>query len=120
WRSGRRRLLLISGIPLIFTLAQGILGGITVNTGLHPATVMLHFLFSALLIAASAVLYMRSIQADGPPKLMVRAEIWWLSLGMSVALAGVVIAGTVTTGTGPHAGDAENPPRFDLDLPFVT
>lgn len=120
WRSGSKRLLQLSGIPLIFTLAQGILGGITVNMGLHPSTVMAHFLLSAILVAASAVLYMRSLQADGPRQLTVRPEVWWLGVGMSVVLAGVLVAGTVTTGTGPHAGDAENPPRFGFDLQFVT
>ncbi len=120
WKSGSRRLLQLSGIPIIFTLVQGILGGITVNTGLHPGTVMAHFLFSAILVAAASVLYIRSIQPDQPRQLTVRKEVWWLGIGMSVALAAVLIAGTVTTGTGPHAGDAENPPRFNLDLQFVT
>lgn len=120
WKSGSKRLLQLSGIPLIFTLAQAILGGITVNSGLHPGTVMAHFLLSAVLVAASAVLYMRSTQPDGPRQLQTRKEVWWLGIGMSVALAGVLVAGTVTTGTGPHAGDAKNPPRFNLDLQFVT
>lgn len=120
WRSGSKRLLQLSGIPLIFTLAQALIGGITVNMDLHPATVMIHFLVSAVLVAASSVLYMRSIQPDAPRKTMVRKEVWWLGLGMSFALALTLIAGTVTTGTGPHAGDAENPPRFGFDLQFVT
>lgn len=120
WRSGSKRLLQLSGIPLIFTLAQALIGGITVNMELHPAIVMIHFLVSAILVAASAVLYMRSIQPDAPRQTMVRKEVWWLGLGMSFALALTLIAGTVTTGTGPHAGDAENPPRFGFDLQFVT
>lgn len=120
WRSGSKRLLQLSGIPLILTLFQAILGGVTVNMGLHPATVMAHFLVSAVLVAASTVLYKRSTQPDQPRELTVRKEVWWLGVGMSAVLAGVLVAGTVTTGTGPHAGDAENPPRFNLDLQFVT
>lgn len=120
WKSGSRRLLQLSGIPLMFTLAQALIGALTVNSGLHPGTVMLHFLISAILVAASAVLYMRSIQPDAPRNTMVRKEVWWLGLGMSAALALTLVAGTVTTGTGPHAGDAKNPPRFGFDLQFVT
>lgn len=120
WRSGSRRLLQLSGIPLVFTLAQALIGALTVNSGLHPGTVMIHFLLSAVLVAASTVLYARSLQPDGPRQIGVRPEVWWLGLGMSLALALTLIAGTVTTGTGPHAGDAENPPRFGFDLQFVT
>lgn len=120
WRSHRRALLQLAGVPLIVTLAQGILGGITVQTGLHPAIVMAHFLLSAILIAASTLLYVRSKQPEGRPQVIVRREVWWLIWGLLASLVLVVVAGTITTGTGPHAGDADNPPRFDFDLTFVT
>lgn len=120
WRSQSRRLLQLSGIPLVFTLAQALIGALTVNSGLHPGTVMIHFLLSAVLVSASTVLYVRSLQPDAPRKTRVRPEIWWLAIGMTFALALTLVAGTVTTGTGPHAGDAENPPRFGFDLQFVT
>lgn len=120
WRSGSKRLLQLSGVPIVFTLAQGVLGGATVNSELHPTHVMAHFLLSAILVAASSVLYLRSTQPDAPRQLQVRPEIWWLGIGMSITLAGVLFAGTVTTGTGPHAGDAKDPVRFGFDLQFVT
>ena len=39
-------------IPLAGTVAQAVLGGITVLTGLNPVTVALHFLLSAAIVAA--------------------------------------------------------------------
>ena len=49
-RSGvrRRPILWLSVIPLAGTVAQAVLGGITVLTGLNPVTVALHFLLSGL------------------------------------------------------------------------
>ena len=35
-------------------------------------------------------------------------------------LAAVLVVGTLVTGTGPHAGDADNPPRFGFDLRLVS
>ena len=56
-RSGvrRRPILWLSVIPLAGTVAQAVLGGITVLTGLNPVTVALHFLLSAAIVAGTVV-----------------------------------------------------------------
>ena len=58
WRHRPRRpdLIVLSGLQLFGVAAQATLGGITVLTGLHPATVAAHFLVSSVLIAGAVVL----------------------------------------------------------------
>lgn len=91
------------GIP-----AQAVLGGITVLTGLNPYPVACHFLLSMVLIAVTSVLNRRVRLATGaaaPPGARAAGPVRWLA-GVTVAAAALVlVAGTVVTGSGPHAGD---------------
>ncbi|HWM75865.1 MAG TPA: COX15/CtaA family protein [Nocardioides sp.] len=111
WMTGRRDLRILAlflglGIP-----AQAIVGGMTVLTDLNPWVVSFHLLCS-LAIIGLAVLFLRRIDQPAPP----------LARGPAVVLAWVTFAaawvvlyvGTVVTGSGPHAGDAESP-RNGLD-----
>jgi cytochrome c oxidase assembly protein subunit 15 len=111
----RRGLLALGAAPLLGVVAQAVLGGITVRTQLHPATVAAHFLVSAVVIALSAVLVRRMAEPDGPAVSSVAREARWLAGGLSVATAVVLVLGTIVTGSGPHSGDAEAPARFGLD-----
>jgi cytochrome c oxidase assembly protein subunit 15 len=119
-RWGRRSLRLLGVLPLLLTLVQAVLGAITVRTGLNPATVMVHFLVSMVLIAISTTLLVRSGEGDDQPRPEVRRELVLVTRLAALALAGVLLVGTVVTGTGPHSGDADNPPRFDLNLRLVS
>ena len=111
------------GIP-----AQGVLGGITVLTGLNPWTVMLHFLLSCGLIAVSVVTWQRSREGDGPVRRLVPAPLATASYAL-LAVVGVTLAlGTVVTGSGPHSGDPkagrtgldpETVSQLHADLVFV-
>ena len=58
WRHRPRRfdVLVLAGLQLLGVAAQAALGGITVLTGLNPATVAAHFLLSMILIAGAVVL----------------------------------------------------------------
>ncbi len=123
WRFVRRtgaprRLLVLGAVPLLGVVAQAVLGGVTVLTGLSPATVAAHFLVSMVLVAASTVLYLAV--AVPTPAAPVRREI--VGLGWAIAgLAGVVLVlGTVVTGSGPHSGDADTPARFGFDPATVS
>jgi len=120
WRRGRRSLRALSVAPLLLTLVQAVLGAITVRTGLNPGTVMAHFLVSMLLVTVSTVLLVRHGEGDGPPEPLVRRELVLLTRAAAMVLAGVLVVGTLVTGAGPHAGDADNPPRFGLDLRLVS
>jgi cytochrome c oxidase assembly protein subunit 15 len=110
-----RRLLALGAAPLLGVIAQAVLGGITVRTHLHPATVAAHFLVSAVVIALSTVLLRRMAEPDGRPVPRVAREGRWLAWGLVAATAVVLVLGTVVTGSGPHSGDAEAPARFGLD-----
>jgi heme a synthase len=92
-----------AGIP-----AQGVLGGITVLTGLNPWTVGAHFLVSMGIIAITTVLAWRAARpGDGPAEPVVNPALRTLAR-LLVAVTAVVLAlGTVVTGSGPHSGDAD-------------
>lgn len=116
----RRRLALAAALPLLGTIAQAVLGGITVLTRLHPATVAAHFLLSMLLIAASTMLLYRLGEVDGPVGRRLSAPLRGLAYGLAGMGAVAVILGTVVTGAGPHAGDADEAVRFAVDIRTVS
>lgn len=115
WARDRRPMMGLALGILGITIGQGVLGGITVLTGLHPTTVMAHFLVSMALIALSTLLVLRERQSDGPARLLVPRLVRQLSWGTGAALVAVLVLGTVVTGSGPHSGDAEEPARFGFD-----
>lgn len=97
---------------------QGILGGITVLTDLHPLPVAGHLLLSIILIAGAASLYSRRELSAQPrtdlDKLTKRVSV--LHIGLTFV---VIILGTIVTGSGPHAGD-EKAQRFGFDIRTVS
>ena len=105
-------LVLALGIP-----AQALLGGVTVLTDLNPWVVAGHLMLSMALIALS-VLLLRTVSGDASESAQRPAELpaaavslAWLTYALVWA---VLYAGTVVTGSGPHAGDADAP-RNGLD-----
>jgi heme a synthase len=123
--SGRRDLTRMSLLLALAIPAQAVLGGITVLTDLNPWVVSLHLVIS-LAIVSVAVLFLHRLDHPARPPVtgMVPALAWttyavtWL----------VLYAGTVVTGSGPHAGDAKAPrngldplqvSQFHADLVFL-
>lgn len=100
---------------LVGIALQAVIGGISVHLKLNPAIVAAHFLVSMVLVWASAWLLWRSREGDGAPMVLVRREIRWLSWIVAVLLAAVLVMGTMTTGSGPHSGDAHAPARLHID-----
>ena len=117
WRWARHRTPMFGlALGIIgITVGQGVLGGITVLTGLHPGTVMAHFLVSMTLIVLSTALVLRERQPDAPARPAVPLIVRQLGLATGVVLLAVLVLGTVVTGSGPHSGDAEDPARFGFD-----
>lgn len=103
----RPRIFWLALVPILGTVAQAVLGGITVLTGLNPFVVAAHFLLSLVLIALLTNLVVASReQADSPLTLRVNAYIrkgLWL---LCFLMASVLVLGTLVTASGPHAGDA--------------
>jgi len=94
-------------------VGQGILGGITVLTGLHPATVAAHFLLSIVLIAGATSL--RAQRFGGLEKLEPEPLVKKIATAHILVSFIVLFIGTLVTGSGPHAGDA-TAERFSFDL----
>jgi len=95
---------------------QGILGGITVLTDLNPIPVAGHLLLSIILIAGATSLYSRRytpVVFVKPASLTSK-----ISVVHIVTSFVVIILGTIVTGSGPHAGDAQAK-RFDFDIRTV-
>jgi cytochrome c oxidase assembly protein subunit 15 len=94
-------------------IAQALLGGVTVLTGLNSWVVGAHFLVSGVLISIASVLVWR-VYAPKHEPLSYKAVL--LSWPIFVVGWVTVIVGVVVTGAGPHAGDAATPRNgFDLE-----
>ena len=108
-----RHLRRLGAFQIIGILAQGVLGGITVLTGLNPATVAAHFLLSIVLIAGALSLRQRA-HAQTPTTLTPIPLVRNLMKAHLVLTIAVLFMGTIVTGSGPHAGDS-TAERFNLD-----
>ena len=97
-------------------LGQGLLGGITVLTDLHPLPVAGHLILSIFLVSGAIslryeVVGLQPEKVAGLIKFLLPIYIW-LTLS-------VVVIGTVVTGSGPHAGD-EKAQRFGIDSRVIS
>jgi heme a synthase len=111
----RRPLTWLAWGGVIGVFAQAVLGGITVRTHLNPLSVAAHFLLSMALIAVAVALQQRAQDAgDGPPRSTVRIELRRLAQFLIPVAALVLVLGTLVTGSGPHAGDADTH-RLSID-----
>ena len=97
-------------------IGQAVIGGLSVKFGLAPGWVMAHFLLSMLLLWAALLLVHRSDPAPAPLVVPLRRELGALLLLVAGVASAVLVLGTVTTGTGPHAGDST---RHVTRLPFA-
>lgn len=114
WRQtqNRRRYLVPAVGLLLLILAQAIIGGITVLTGLNPWVVGVHFVVSGLMITLASVLLWRAYAPNHQaiPQLTYRMTWPIVIVGWITVLVGILV-----TGAGPHSGDAETG-RNGLDL----
>jgi cytochrome c oxidase assembly protein subunit 15 len=121
-RSGisRRWVLILAAVPLVGTLAQAVLGGITVLVDLHPLAVASHLLLSMAVIAACTALVQFAGESVDPPGFAAtRAVTRYLGNALIAVTSVVIVIGTVVTGAGPHAGDSRTA-RLDLDPRLIS
>jgi cytochrome c oxidase assembly protein subunit 15 len=118
---GRRRrdLLWLAAAQPGAIVLQAVLGGLVVLTKLNPALVSLHFMASVALVAATVALYMRCQEGTGAGTPLVPRLVQLSAFGVVGAIAVMMTAGTVVTGTGPLAGAADVA-RYHLPLEGVT
>lgn len=84
---------------------QAVLGGITVLTNLNPWVVGLHFLPSVVMVGLAVVYLWRVVDGPRSPSLVVAPWLRAAAWATFAAVAVTVVAGVLTTGSGPHAGD---------------
>ena len=118
-RPRRRDLVWLAWSLVIGVLAQVVIGGIVVLTGLSPFATMAHFLVSMVLVSCAMALYRRSGSDEH--------SAWWRVVPREAAaptkllvllMPTVIVTGTVVTATGPNAGD-ETAVRFGFALTSV-
>ena len=105
----RRDLVMLSGLLIVGVVADAILGAFVVYSKLNPWLVSLHMVLSLSMVIASAVLYHRSKYVYGPgarsdvrdPHFRLIARLLWIPFAV------LVVTGTLTTGSGPHAGSSQ-------------
>lgn len=107
-------------VPIVGVLAQALIGGIVVLLHLHPGWVSLHFGVSGALVAASLYVLHRHDERDAAPTLVVGPRVRALAWGLAALTAVVVVLGVLTTGAGPHSGDAEVGYRIAIDPALLT
>ncbi|MEU9718729.1 COX15/CtaA family protein [Streptomyces sp. NPDC047976] len=112
WRHSLTRL---GWIQFAVVMSNAVLGGITVRTGLNPYSVAGHFLLATALIAVTTVSWQRTREGDGAPRPRVPGPVRKLSWALIATTLVLIAAGTVVTGSGPHAGDKSEIKRMPFD-----
>ncbi len=116
----RREVLFYAWLMPASTVVQAVIGGITVLTGLLWWTVAIHLLASMTMVWLAVLLYVKIGEPDdGAPTLTVPKPLRALTFLSAVTLAAVLVAGTLVTGAGPHAGDksVDQPvPRLQVEI----
>lgn len=119
WGKGRSDWKLIRILALtqiVGIVAQIVLGGITVLTKLNPFAVSSHFLLSIVLIPTTLSLRER-IFAKARTTVLPTTRL--LIQAVTVLSVIVISIGTVVTGSGPHAGDAQAK-RYHIDPRLIS
>jgi cytochrome c oxidase assembly protein subunit 15 len=105
----RRDLILLSGALVLGVFADALLGAVVVYSKLNPYLVSLHLLLSLGMVAVGTLLYHHAKYVYGPgaredlrdPYFRTLARWLWLPFVV------LVVTGTATTGSGPHAGESQ-------------
>ncbi|WP_238159152.1 heme A synthase [Mycobacterium sp. MFM001] len=102
------------------TVAQAVIGGITVLTGLLWWTVAVHLLASMTMVWLAVLLYVKIGEPDaGVVSPTVVKPLRGLTLLSAITLAAVLVTGTLVTAAGPHAGDTSptrTVPRLKVEI----
>ncbi|MGN8552626.1 UNVERIFIED_CONTAM: COX15/CtaA family protein [Microbacterium sp. SLM126] len=106
-RHERRDLYVLAVVVLGGVAAQAIVGGITVLTGLNPFIVGFHYVASLALVCVTAAFLVRMSQPGGPRVLAVARWQAVLTHLTTLAMVLTIAFGVLTTGAGPHSGDAD-------------
>ncbi|MFB7465356.1 heme A synthase [Streptomyces sp. NPDC056224] len=112
WRAALTKL---GWVQFAIVVANAVLGGITVMTGLNPYSVAGHFLLATSLITVTTVTWQRTREGDRAPRPRVPGPVRKLAWALLAVTFVLIAAGTVVTGSGPHAGDRSEIERMPFD-----
>ncbi len=116
----RREVLVYAWLMPASTVLQAVIGGITVRTGLLWWTVAIHLLTSMLMVWLSVLLFVKVGQPDDVAvDSRVPRPLRMLTALSALTLAAVLLAGTLVTAAGPHAGDTSpnrTVPRLRIEI----
>lgn len=119
----RRDLRIATSLVVLGILGQAVVGAFAVILELPPEVVAVHFLLSVLLLVAATFAWHASgseatVRLARAPGIRLLA-----SFGMLASLLAVIVAGVLTTASGPHSGASgtgEQVDRFGVFEPAVT
>lgn len=102
----RQDLAVLAWVVLIGVMAQAVVGGFAVISDLNPFIVGFHYTVSLLLVCVTALFLVRLDTPAGPRSKA--APTWFAALThlTGFVLALTILFGVLTTGSGPHSGDA--------------
>jgi cytochrome c oxidase assembly protein subunit 15 len=105
----RRDLILLSSALVLGVFADALLGAVVVYSKLNPYLVSLHLLLSLAMVAVGTLLYHHAKYVYGPGSREDLRDPYFRSLARWLWLPFVVlvVTGTATTGSGPHAGESQ-------------
>jgi heme a synthase len=116
----RREVLVYAWLMPLSTVAQAVMGGITVLTGLLWWTVAIHLLASMIMVWLAVLLYVKIGEPDaGVVTDQVVKPLRQLTFLSAVILSLILVTGTLVTGAGPHAGDKSLDrvvPRLEVEI----
>ncbi len=105
-RAARRDLFVISAVVLGLVVLQALIGGVIVWLHLNANLVGIHYVISLALVCITAAYLTRMYEAGGPRERAVPKGFAILAHITTLAMAVTVVFGVLTTGAGPHSGDA--------------
>jgi cytochrome c oxidase assembly protein subunit 15 len=114
----RKDLAVLAWLVLVGVMAQAVVGGFAVISDLNPFIVGFHYAVSLLLVCVTALYIVRLDTAPGPRASVVPGWFTGLTHATGFFLALTILFGVLTTGSGPHSGDA-NIKRHGFDATFL-
>ncbi|HUA96584.1 MAG TPA: COX15/CtaA family protein [Acidimicrobiales bacterium] len=103
-RPARRDLRWLSGGLILGILGESVVGAVVVYSKLNAYVVMGHFMVGIALLSVSVVLALRAGHGPGRGVPSVSRRVLILTRAYLTVLILAIVAGTATTGAGPHAG----------------
>lgn len=106
-RKSRGDLFVISWIVLGLVLLQAFVGGVIVWEELKAVLVGFHYVVSLIIVCVTAAYLARMYEPAGAREMAVPRGFAVLTHITTFVMAIVIFIGVITTGSGPHSGDAD-------------